>query len=138
MDLPKVLIQDEARRALLEDLGRTGDLSTQATIDPKTVRLACSSHAMRAWCVGCLTRHLLLRRLIRACSLSKNFQTVIMLRRDNHRVGIEERRSILSAERTALNFMSSIEDRDPDFAICVSDHPHRREDVLYSENDPWF
>ena len=37
MDLPKVLIQDEVRRALLEDLGRAGDLSTQATIDPKTI-----------------------------------------------------------------------------------------------------
>ena len=40
MDLPKVLIQDEVKRALLEDLGRAGDLSTQATIDPEKIATA--------------------------------------------------------------------------------------------------
>ena len=37
LDLPRVLIQDEVTRALLEDLGRAGDLSTQATIDPEKI-----------------------------------------------------------------------------------------------------
>src|SRR6056300_1210833 len=40
LDLPKVLIQDEVKRALLEDLGRAGDLSTQATIDPEKIATA--------------------------------------------------------------------------------------------------
>ena len=106
MDLPKVLIQDEVRRALLEDLGRAGDLSTQATIDPKTI--ATGLFVARDAGVVCGLPHAALAfealdsRLLFEQKLSDGDHvtpgTIIASVSGN--AG-----SILSAERTALNFM---------------------------------
>lgn len=106
MDLPKILIQDEVRRALLEDLGRAGDLSTQATIDPETT--ATALFVARDPGVVCGLPHAALAfefidpRLIFEQKLSDGDHvapgTVIASVSG-------DARSILSAERTALNFM---------------------------------
>ena len=106
MDLPKVLIQDEVRRALLEDLGRAGDLSTQATIDPGII--ASALFVARDAGVVCGLPHAALA--FEAIDSRLLFDQQIS---DGDRVSpgtviasvSGHARSILSAERTALNFM---------------------------------
>ena len=106
MDLPKVLIQDEVKRALLEDFGRAGDLSTQATIDPETI--ATGLFVARDAGVVCGLPHAALAfekidsRLFFDQKLSDGDHAApgtIIASVSGHA------RSILSAERTALNFM---------------------------------
>ena len=106
MDLPKVLIQDEVRRALLEDLGRAGDLSTQATIDPGTI--ATALFVARDAGVVCGLPHAALAfeaidsRLLFDQQISDGDHVspgTVIASVSGHA------RSILSAERTALNFM---------------------------------
>ncbi len=106
MDLPKVLIQDEVRRALLEDLGRAGDLSTQATIDPETT--ATGLFVARDAGVVCGLPHAALA--FEALDSGLLFEQKLS---DGDHVTpgtviasvSGDARSILSAERTALNFM---------------------------------
>ncbi len=106
MDLPKVLIQDEVRRALLEDLGRAGDLSTQATIDPETI--ATGLFVARDAGVVCGLPHAALA--FEALDSGLLFEQKLS---DGDHVTpgtviasvSGDARSILSAERTALNFM---------------------------------
>ena len=106
MDLPKFLIQDEVRRALLEDLGRAGDLSTQATIDPETIAtglfvardagVVCGlPHAALAF--EALDSRLLFEQKLSDGDLVTPGKIIASVSGDA--------RSILSAERTALNFM---------------------------------
>ena len=106
MDLPKVLIRDEVKRALLEDLGRAGDLSTQATIDPETI--ATGLFVARDAGVMCGLPHAALAfeaidsRLLFDQKLSDGDHVApgaIIASVSGHA------RSILSAERTALNFL---------------------------------
>lgn len=106
MDLPKVSIQDEVRRALLEDLGRAGDLSTQATIDPETI--ATGLFVARDAGVVCGLPHAALA--FEALDSGLLFEQKLS---DGDHVTpgtviasvSGDARSILSAERTALNFM---------------------------------
>ena len=106
MDLPKVLIQEEVRRALLEDLGRAGDLSTQATIDPETI--ATGLFVARDAGVVCGLPHAALA--FEALDSGLLFEQKLS---DGDHVTpgtviasvSGDARSILSAERTALNFM---------------------------------
>ena len=101
MDSPKVLIQDEVRRV-------NEDLDEQETFPPRRHRSGnnCdwrSSHAMRAWCglphaalaFEALDSRLLLAKL----SDGDHVTGTILASVSGHA------RSILSAERTALNFM---------------------------------
>lgn len=106
MDLPRVLIQDEVKRALLEDLGRAGDLSTQATIDPETI--ATGLFVARDGGVVCGLPHAALAfeaidsRLLFDQKLADGDHVApgtIVASVSGYA------RSILSAERTALNFM---------------------------------
>ena len=106
MDLPKVLIQDEVKRALREDLGRAGDLSTQATIDPETI--VTGLFVARDAGVVCGLPHAALAceeidsRLLFDQQISDGDHAApgaIIASVSGHA------RSILSAERTALNFM---------------------------------
>jgi nicotinate-nucleotide pyrophosphorylase (carboxylating) len=106
LDLPKVLIQDEVKRALLEDLGRAGDISTQATIDPE--KIATAMFVARDAGVVCGLPHAALA-----------FETIDSQLLFDQKISDGEQvspgtiiasvsgqaRSILSAERTALNFM---------------------------------
>jgi nicotinate-nucleotide pyrophosphorylase (carboxylating) len=106
LDLSKVLIQDEVRRALLEDLGRAGDLSTQATIDPETI--ATGLFVARDAGVVCGLPHAALA--FEALDSGLLFEQKLS---DGDHVTpgtviasvSGDARSILSAERTALNFM---------------------------------
>jgi nicotinate-nucleotide pyrophosphorylase (carboxylating) len=106
LDLPKVLIQDEVRHALLEDLGRAGDLSTQATIDPETI--ATGLFVARDAGVVCGLPHAALA--FEALDSGLLFEQKLS-DGDHVKPGTiiasvsGDARSILSAERTALNFM---------------------------------
>ncbi len=106
LDLPRVLIQDEVRRALLEDLGRAGDLSTQATIDPE--KTATAMFVARDSGVVCGLPHAVMAfeaidpQLLFDQKISDGDQVspgTVIASVSGHA------RSILSAERTALNFM---------------------------------
>lgn len=106
MELKKVQIRDEVERALLEDLGRAGDLSSQATIGPKNIVSAlfvsrdegviCGlSHAAVAF--ELMDSRLKFAPVVSdSDSVAEN--TVIATVSGNAR-------SVLSAERTALNFL---------------------------------
>ena len=94
------------RRALLEDLGRAGDLSTQATIDPETIAtglfvardagVVCGlPHAALAF--EALDSRLLFEQKLSDGDLVTPGTIIASVSGDA--------RSILSAERTALNFM---------------------------------
>ena len=106
MDLPKVLINDEVKRALTEDLGRAGDLSTQATIDQETI--ATGLFVARDAGVVCGLPHAALA--FEMIDSQLHFEQKLS---DGDHVTpgtiiasiSGQARSILSAERTALNFM---------------------------------
>ena len=106
MDLPKVLIREEVERALFEDLGRAGDLSTQATIESD--KRATAFFIARDDGVVCGLPH-----------ATVAFECIDPQLDFEHRVSDGTRvsagtviasvsgnaRPILSAERTALNFL---------------------------------
>ena len=106
MDLPTVLIQEEVKRALLEDLGRAGDLSTQATIESH--KFATALFVARDNGVVCGLPHA--TEAFERIDPQLDFERRVP---DGTRVAAGtviasvsgNARSILSAERTALNFL---------------------------------
>ena len=106
MDLPRVLIQEEVKRALLEDLGRAGDLSTQATIESH--KCATALFVARDDGVVCGLPHA--TEAFEWIDPQLDFERQVP---DGTRVAAGtviasvsgNARSILSAERTALNFL---------------------------------
>ena len=106
MDLPTVLIQEEVKRALLEDLGRAGDLSTQATIESH--KFATALFVARDNGVVCGLPHA--TEAFERINPQLDFERRVP---DGTRVAAGtviasvsgNARSILSAERTALNFL---------------------------------
>lgn len=106
MDLPTVLIQEEVKRALLEDLGRAGDLSTQATVESH--KFATALFVARDNGVVCGLPHA--TEAFERINPQLDFERRVP---DGTRVAAGtviasvsgNARSILSAERTALNFL---------------------------------
>ena len=86
MDLPKVLIQDEVRRAL-RGPRRAGDLSLQATIDPETIATGLFVARDAGGC-GLPHAALAFEALDSGCSLSKTFGRVSYHAGHSDRVGI--------------------------------------------------
>jgi len=105
-ELPDLLIEDDVRRTLLEDWGRAGDVTTQATILPGA--MATAQFVAREPGVVCGLSHARLAFHLTDSSLLFSPQVA-----DGDAVEagtlIAEvtgrARAILSAERTALNFM---------------------------------
>ncbi len=104
--LPQLLIEDAVRAALLEDLGRAGDITTNATLPEDAVASAVlSSRAAGTICGMDFART--------AFALMDTKLKITALTRDGARVEpgddlarIEgNARAILSAERVALNFL---------------------------------
>lgn len=104
--LPQLLVDEAVRSALLEDLGRAGDITTNATLpEDATARAVLSSREAGTICgMG------FARTAFALIDPSLNF---IILTKDGTRVKPGEdiariegnARSILSAERVALNFL---------------------------------
>ncbi|MEP7456891.1 carboxylating nicotinate-nucleotide diphosphorylase [Phyllobacterium sp. SB3] len=104
--LPQLLVDDAVKTALLEDLGRAGDITTNATLpEDATARAVLSSREAGTICgMG------FARAAFALIDPSLNF---VALTKDGARVKPGEHialiegnaRSILSAERVALNFL---------------------------------
>lgn len=109
MSLPSIVIEDLVRRALLEDLGHGHDATSEALIQPDhRGRLV-----MRA-----RTKGILAGIDIAACAfrlfdgglkISNHLEDGAFLKKGDHILSVEgNARSILGAERTALNFLSHL------------------------------
>jgi nicotinate-nucleotide pyrophosphorylase (carboxylating) len=106
LDLPKILIQEEVRRALLEDLGRAGDLSTQATIDPGTSAKALFVAREAGVVCGLPHAGLAFESIDSQLLFDQHVSDGEHVSRGTVIASVSgHARSILSAERTALNFM---------------------------------
>ena len=106
MDLPKVLIQEVVKRALLEDLGRAGDLSTQATIESN--KCATALFIARDHGVVCGLPHaaVAFERIDSGLDFEQRASDGTRVTAGTVIASVSgNARSILSAERTALNFM---------------------------------
>ncbi|MBB4185074.1 nicotinate-nucleotide pyrophosphorylase (carboxylating) [Sinorhizobium terangae] len=105
-ELPALMVEDQVRAALLEDLGRAGDITTLSTIGPDMT----ASADMRARDAGVVAGLDLARTAFRLVDPSIRFDA---LAADGDRVApgaaiarISGRaRGLLSAERVALNFL---------------------------------
>lgn len=104
--LPRLLVEDAVRAALLEDLGRAGDVTTAATIPPAArARAVLSSRED-----GIICGVYLCAAAFRLLDPSVAFSTLIS---DGSRVSAGQivarvegnARAVLSAERVALNFL---------------------------------
>ncbi len=125
--VPRLLYEDTVRRALLEDLGRAGDLTTDAIVSPDTVAAGCILTRAPGRIAG-------LDVAISAFfQLSLELRTEIMVADgcDAAAGDILARirgsaRTLLTAERTALNFLGrlcGIATATRDIAAAVADYP---------------
>jgi nicotinate-nucleotide pyrophosphorylase (carboxylating) len=105
-ELPALMVEEQVRNALLEDLGRAGDITTQATIGSEMTATA-EMHARDAGVIAGLE---LARTAFRLIDPSIRFEALVA---DGDHVvpgtpiaRISGRaRGLLSAERVALNFL---------------------------------
>ncbi|MDK1375509.1 MULTISPECIES: carboxylating nicotinate-nucleotide diphosphorylase [unclassified Sinorhizobium] len=105
-ELPALMVEDQVRAAILEDLGRAGDITTLSTIGPDMT----ASATMRVRDAGVIAGLELARTAFRLVDPSIRFDA---LAADGDRVApgsdiarISGRaRGLLSAERVALNFL---------------------------------
>lgn len=104
--LPALMIEDQVKAALAEDLGRAGDITTYATIAPERVATA----EMNSREEGVVAGIELARAAFRIVDPAVVFEAIAA---DGDRVGpgtpiarvSGPARSLLSAERVALNFL---------------------------------
>src|SRR5271165_51193 len=104
--LPAIMVEPSVRAALLEDLGRAGDLTTDAIV-PASARTECALMARQPGVVAGLDYAITAFRLIDPAI------EVIVERPDGTRLAPGDliavirgpARGILTAERTALNFL---------------------------------
>lgn len=124
-ELPALMVEAQVRAALEEDLGRAGDITTQATIGPDK-RAACLANAREE---GVISGVELARTAFRLVDPTIEFEALVS---DGDRVSpgtaiakiSGPARSILSAERVALNYlmhMSGIATHTARFADLISD-----------------
>lgn len=107
--LPSIMLEPQVRAALLEDLGRAGDLTTDAIV-PKEQRATTVLSARQAGTIAGLDLAMLAFRLI-----DPNVEMSVA-RADGSNIAQGEiiasvagpARAILTAERTALNFLSRL------------------------------
>ncbi|PPJ47142.1 nicotinate-nucleotide diphosphorylase (carboxylating) [Rhizobium sp. KAs_5_22] len=124
-----LMVEDQVRAALIEDLGRAGDITTYATIGPEKTALA----ALNSREDGVIAGIELARAAFRLVDPSVVFQAKVA---DGDRVKPGDAlirvegpaRSILSAERVALNFLmhlSGVATYTARFAAEIA-HTHAR------------
>jgi len=128
--LPRLLVEPIVRAALLEDLGRAGDITTDAVI-PADARLRGSIVARESGVVAGTDLALLAFTLIDpAVTAVANRQDGSRVERDEAILQVEgPARSILSAERVALNLvcrMSGIATATAALVDVIRSHGHAR------------
>ncbi|MBW3097879.1 carboxylating nicotinate-nucleotide diphosphorylase [Pseudohoeflea coraliihabitans] len=128
-ELPALMVEAQVRAALEEDLGRAGDITSQATIGPdKTAR--CSVAVREAGVVCGMTLAATAFRLI---DPTIRFEAHVFDGdpvEPGHRIASVEgpARGVLAAERVALNFLmhlSGIASHTARFAALIADTPAR-------------
>lgn len=105
-ELPPLLVEEEVRRALIEDLGRAGDITSNATIAPEMTAQA----ALNARRDGVIAGMPLAEAAFRLIDRSVKFDPLV---KDGDKVApgtaiariSGPARAVLSAERVALNYL---------------------------------
>lgn len=104
--LPRLMVEDTVRAALLEDLGRAGDITTNATISSSasaTAVLASRNHGYVSGLIMAATAFRLMDETLQFEAVAKDGDVV---KPSQAIATISGRaRAILSAERVALNFL---------------------------------
>lgn len=140
MDLPKVLIQDEVKRALLEDLGRAGDLSTQATIDPEKIATALFVARDAGVVSGLPHASLAFETIDSELLFDQKISDGDQVSPGYHYcIGVGSGQINFVGGTDCIKFhVPPVRDLDTDCAIFGSDCPYRRADVLHTKNNPWI
>ena len=107
--LPDIILEPIVRLALQEDLGRAGDLTTDATIDPETQLKAVIRARSPGSIAGLDAAGLALRMIDPAVALKIDQPDGSQVQAGDVVASFEgSARSILTAERTMLNFMGRL------------------------------
>ena len=103
--LPRVLIEPTVRAALLEDLGRAGDVTTDATIPAGTQAEAAIVSRAEGVAAGLAVARLAFDLVDPALTIAQPVEDGARIARGTVLMTVRgEARSILTAERVALNF----------------------------------
>jgi nicotinate-nucleotide pyrophosphorylase (carboxylating) len=104
--LPSILIEEAVRAALLEDLGRAGDITSNATIPPDAKAVATLSTREDGVLCGIEFARTAFRLIDQGLSFDARLEDGAALKKgDIIAVVSGPARSLLSGERVALNFM---------------------------------
>ncbi|MAT34980.1 MAG: nicotinate-nucleotide diphosphorylase (carboxylating) [Ponticaulis sp.] len=107
--LPDIILEPIVRLALQEDLGRAGDLTTDATIDPETQLIAVIRARSPGSIAGLDAAGLALRMIDPAVALKIDQPDGSQVQAGDVVASFEgSARSILTAERTMLNFLGRL------------------------------
>jgi nicotinate-nucleotide pyrophosphorylase (carboxylating) len=108
-DLPDILIAPVVAASLAEDLGRSGDITSLACIDPEA-RLTCAFVARRGGVIAGLTcAHLAMRALDPEARIETYLADGDQVQAGARLAVVEAKaRAVLSAERTALNLLGRL------------------------------
>jgi nicotinate-nucleotide pyrophosphorylase (carboxylating) len=104
--LPSILVEEAVRAALLEDLGRAGDITSNATIPPQARAVATLSTREDGVLCGIEFARTAFRLVDMNLSFEARFEDGVALNKgDIIAVVSGPARSLLSGERVALNFL---------------------------------
>ena len=134
--LSKLLVADAVRAALKEDLGRAGDITTQATI-PATARAKAVIAAREDGVIAGLA---LAREAFSQIDAAITFEPCVEDGAHVAKGAVVARiegfaHGILSAERVALNFLGpTVRRRDANRALCFKNRPHQGEGLRHAQD----
>ena len=104
--LPQLLIEDAVRAALLEDLGRAGDITTNATLPEDAIASAVLSSRGAGTICGMGFAHTAFALMDPELKFTVLARDAARVKPGDHIARVEgNARAILSAERVALNFL---------------------------------
>lgn len=104
--LPRLMVEESVRAALLEDLGRAGDITTNATIAPDTTALAVMASRDDGYVSGLEFAEIAFRLMDERIKFEAMVQDGDRVKPGDKLAKISgNARAILSAERVALNFL---------------------------------
>ena len=104
--LPRLMVEESVRAALLEDLGRAGDITTNATIAPDTTAVAVMASRDDGYVSGLEFAEIAFRLMDERIKFEAMVQDGDRVKPGDKLAKISgNARAILSAERVALNFL---------------------------------
>lgn len=104
--LPRLMVEESVRAALLEDLGRAGDITTNATIAPDATAIAVMASRDDGYISGLALAEVAFRLMDEGIEFEALVNDCDHVRPGTELAKISgNARAILSAERVALNFL---------------------------------